>query len=191
MTKKTGGLHLRRDGAHGVVWLTTGALTGGTSDIGRQLLARRLIGLGQVSDDDLQTAIERASSEEGLGVARALQQAGVVDEGALHDLVTEHVVDTVFDLLRWPDGDFAFSLDEPNPDDVGISRPVDDVVADARGRLEAWGSVAATVPSPQTVLSLAPTPEGDPQLSRDEWALLALVDGQRTVGEIVALCGRG
>jgi hypothetical protein len=31
----------------------------------------------------------------------------------------------------------------------------------------------------------------DPSLSRDEWALLALVDGHRTVGQIVALAGRG
>jgi hypothetical protein len=64
-------------------------------------------------------------------------------------------------------------------------------VTEARRRLESWGSVAATIPSPQTVLSLAATPPEDPQLSRDEWALLALIDGQRTVGEVVALCGRG
>jgi hypothetical protein len=47
------------------------------------------------------------------------------------------------------------------------------------------------VPSPQTVLTLASTPAEDPQLSRDEWALLSLVDGRRTVAEIVGMCGRG
>jgi hypothetical protein len=41
------------------------------------------------------------------------------------------------------------------------------------------------------VLTLAPAPSDDPQLSRDEWSLLSLVDGRRTVGDIVALCGRG
>lgn len=190
MTKKTGGLHLRRESAHGVVWFTTGALTGGASDVSRQSLARRLVGAGVVDDDALQAAIERATGDD-LGVVRALQQASSVDEGVLHDIASEHVVDTVFDLLRWADGDFTFVVDETNPDDVGVSRQVDDVVSEARRRLEAWGAVAATVPSPQTVLSLAPTPDGDPQLSRDEWSLLALVDGRRTVGEIVALCGRG
>jgi ADP-ribose pyrophosphatase YjhB (NUDIX family) len=190
MTKKTGGLHLRRDGAHGVVWFTTGALTGGASDVTRQSLARRVVGAGVVDDAALESAVERAASED-LGVVRALQQAGAVDEGVLHDLTAEHVVDTVFDLLRWADGDFAFVVDEPNPDDIGVTRQVDDVVIEARRRLEAWGGVAATVPSPQTVLTLAPNPSDDPGLSRDEWSLLALVDGRRTVGEIVALCGRG
>jgi hypothetical protein len=191
MTKKTGGLHLRREGAHGVVWLTTGALTGGASDVNRQALARRLIGSGQVSDEALQSAIDQAAADDAVGVARAVQQAGVLDEGVLHDLVAEHIVDTVFDLLRWPDGEFAFAVDEANPDDVGVSRQVDDIVTEARRRLESWGAVAATIPSPQTVLGLATTPPDDPQLSRDEWALFALIDGQRTVGDVVALCGRG
>jgi hypothetical protein len=158
--------------------------------VSRQSLARRLVGAGVVDDDALQAAIERATSDD-LGVVRALAQAGAVDEGVLHEIASEHVVDTVFDLLRWADGDFAFVVDEVNPDDIGVSRQVDDVVTEARRRLEAWGAVAATVPSPQTVLTLAPAPSDDPQLSRDEWSLLSLVDGRRTVGDIVALCGRG
>ncbi len=191
MTKKTGGLHLRRPGAHGVVWFTTGALTGGASDVSRQTFARRVVGSGLVTDDALAGAVDRSLAEEGLGVVRALQQDAAIDEGALHDIGAEHVVDTVFDLLRWPDGDFAFVIDEPNPDDVGVSRQVDDVVAEARRRLEQWGNVATTLPSPQSVLAISSNPNADPVLSRDEWSLLALVDGRRTVAAIVGLAGRG
>ncbi|MBV9293309.1 MAG: DUF4388 domain-containing protein [Frankiales bacterium] len=190
MTKKTGGLHLRRESAHGVVWFTTGALTGGSSDVSRQSLARRLVGGGLVEDEALEQAIAHAR-EESVGVGRALQLAGAVEEGVLHEVASEHVVDVVFDLLRWPDGDFAFVVDEANPDDVGVSRQVDDVVTEARRRLEAWTDVSSTVPSPQTVLALVTVPGEEPQLTRDEWSLLALVDGRRTVGEIVMLSGRG
>jgi hypothetical protein len=191
MTKKTGGLRLRRGQAQGVVWFTTGAITGGASDVSRQSLARRVVGAGPIDADALQTAVQRAGTDESVGVVRALQQAAAVDEGILHDLVGEHVIDTVFDLLRWPDGDFTFAVDEANPDDVGVSRQVDDVVAEARRRLEAWGTVAAAIPSPQAVLSVQTVLAGDPQLSREEWSLLALVDGHRTVAQIVGLAGRG
>jgi hypothetical protein len=191
MTKKTGGLHLRRSHAHGVVWFTTGSLTGGASDVARQGLARRVVGSTSVEVDALARAVELASSDSGTGVVRALQQAGAVDEGALHDLAGEHIVDTVFDLLRWPDGDFAFVVDEPNPDDVGVSRQVDDVVTEARRRLEAWKAVAEAIPSPAVVLSVPAVLPHDPQLNRDEWALLALVDGRRNVAQIVGLAGRG
>jgi hypothetical protein len=190
MTKKTGGLHLRRDAAHGVVWFTTGAVTGGASDVGMQSLGRRLIGAGVVGDDALVAAVDRAG-DEGIGVGRALQLSGSVDDGVLHDIASEHIVDSVFDLLRWPDGDFTFVVDEANPDDVGVSQAVDDVVTEARNRLEIWSSVSTTVPSPQTVLSFAANPPEDPQVGRDDWMLLALVDGRRTVTEIVRLLGRG
>jgi hypothetical protein len=191
MTKKTGGLHLRRSGGHGVVWFTTGALTGGAADVSRQTFARRVAGAGLVSDDALAAAVDRSLAEDGLGVVRALQQAGAADEGALHDIGAEHVVDTVFDLLRWPEGDFAFVVDEPNPDDVGVSRQVDDIVAEARRRLDQWGKVAGLLPSPQSVLSVVSNPSADPVLSRDEWSLLALVDGRRSIAAVVGLAGRG
>jgi hypothetical protein len=190
MTKKSGGLHLRRDGAHGVVWFTTGALTGGAADVSTQSLARRLIGAGLVDDDALTAAVAHATADD-VGVGRALQVQGTIDDGVLHEVSSEHIVDTVFDLLRWPDGDFAFVIDEPNPDDVGVSRQVDDVVTEARNRLEAWSEVSTTVSSPQTVLSQAANPPVELQLSRDDWTLLALVDGRRTVTDIVRLLGRG
>jgi len=54
-----------------------------------------------------------------------------------------------------------------------------------------WKTVAAAIPSPAAVLSVPAVLAGDPQLSRDEWALLALVDGRRSVAAIVGLAGRG
>src|SRR5206468_516357 len=174
----------------GVVWFTTGSITGGAADVATQSLARRLIGAGVVSDDAINAAVQHAG-DEGIGVGRALQLGGSIDDGVLHDIASEHIVDSVFDLLRWADGDFAFVIDESNPDDVGVSRLVDDVVAEARRRLEAWSTVAAAIPSPAAVLTVPAVLAGDPQLSRDEWALLALVDGRRTVAQIVGLAGRG
>ena len=42
-TKKSGGLHLRRAATHGCVHFRDGAVTGATSDDGRQALARRIL----------------------------------------------------------------------------------------------------------------------------------------------------
>jgi hypothetical protein len=190
MTKKTGGLHLRREQAHGVVWFTTGAITGGSADVSRQALARRMVGAGLVDDNALSAAVERAAAEA-IGVGRALHLTALLDDGTVHDVASEHIVDAVFDLLRWNDGDFAFVVDEANPDDVGVSRSVEDVVTEARRRLEAWTTMTRTAPAPGAVLAMSPAPSNEPQLSTDEWALLSLVDGRRTVAEIVDVSGRG
>jgi hypothetical protein len=191
MTKKTGGLHLRRAGAHGVVWLADGLVTGGASDLTRQALARRIAGSGLVADDALAAAVGQVGHDEDLGVARVLRDVSSIDEGELHTLVYEHIVDSVFDLMRWSDGEFEFVVDEANIDDVGVTRDVDEVVTEARRRLDAWAEIDSKVAAPATVLSITLDPSGDPTLSRDEWALLALIDGRRSVGDIVAMCGRG
>lgn len=190
-TKKTGGLYVQQEAGRGVVYFTDGALTGGSADLTRQVLARRLVAAGHADDDALAAAVSAAKGDRATGVAKALKDAGAVDDTVLSQVVAEHLVDTVFDLLRWPDGTFAFQLDEVNPDHVGVTMTPDDAVSEARKRLADWAKVAESVPSPATVLSVALALAEDPQLTREEWALVALVDGHRTVAEIVSLTGRG
>ena len=198
-TKKTGTLHLRRvsDGTgaaeeqHGVVHLRDGAVTGGRGDAGCQALGRRLVGAGLVDDDTLADAVESVLDAPGSGLAKALVATGKVDEAAARELAAEQAKDAVFELLRWPDGAFAFVMDEPDPDDLGASLEVEAVVTEARSRLESWAVLAEKVPSTDAVVTLAPAPAAEMVLSRDEWALLSLVDGTRTVAQLVTLSGTG
>jgi hypothetical protein len=191
MTKKTGGLHLRRAEGHGVVWLRDGLITGGASNLAKLSLGRRLAGSGLIADSHLTAAVDEVSRSGDSGLARALRDSRAIDEGELHTVVCEHVIDTVFDLMRWPDGEFEFVIDEANVDDVGVAREVEEIVTEARLRLDNWTGIDERVATSTTVLSLALDLAEDPQLQREEWELVALIDGRRTVGDLVTLCGRG
>ena len=190
-TKKSGGLHLAHDGSDGVVFFAGGQISGASADSSRQPLARRLVGSGTLTDEALADAIQVALSGEGVGVVRALLDQGAVDAELLRVAAGDQSVDAVFDLLRWQNGDFAFVMDEGNPDDVGVSMSVEAVLADAEARRASWDSVSQVVPSPQAVLAMPVVLPADPQVSREEWSLLALVDGRRTVTELVDLTGSG
>ncbi|MGB8651199.1 MAG: DUF4388 domain-containing protein [Mycobacteriales bacterium] len=190
-TKKTGTLHLRREDQHGVVHLRDGAVTGGRSSAASQALGRRLVGAGLVDDEALADAAERVLDQPGAGLGKVLADAGAVDRDALSRVAAEQATDAVFELLRWPDGAFAFVMDELDPDDVGIALSVEDVVAEGRRREEAWAGLAEKVPSPAAVVALAPAPSDELVLNRDEWSLLSLVDGNRTVADLVMLSGTG
>jgi hypothetical protein len=190
-TKKSGGLHLAHDRADGVVFFTAGQVTGASADSSRQPLARRIVGSGAVSDEALAAAVEAVAAGEGIGVVRALLDSGAVDGDLLRQAAVEQATDAIFDLLRWREGDFAFVMDEVNPDEVGVSLVVEDVLADAEARRANWDSVSQVVPSPQAVLVMPVVLGAEPTVSREEWALLALVDGRRTVAELVDLTGSG
>ena len=189
-TKKTGGLHLRRGGADGVVYFEDGAVCGASADERQQTLARRLVGSGTVDDDALRSAVQRAVNDQ-VGIGRALLDSNAVDPELLREAATEQTFDAVFDLMCWTEGDFAFAGDESDPDGVGLRLPADKVVEEAQTRREAWDAAASGVPSPDTVLAMPVVLDADPALTRDEWALLALVDGRRPVREIVELTGAG
>jgi hypothetical protein len=189
-TKKTGTLHLRRESdAHGVVHLRDGAVTGARSDVRRQALGRRIVGAGVVDDTALADAVARVQQDPSCGLARALADSGSLSEEFARALAAEQASDAVFDLLRWPDGEFAFVVDESDPDDLGAALPVEDVVAEGQRRMQTWAE--AEMPAPDAVIALAPAPETEPVMSRDEWSLLSLVDGRRTVADLVTLSGRG
>lgn len=189
LTKKTGGLHLRNGAMVGVVHFAEGAVTGADADLARQTLARRLVGSMAVSEDALASAVKRAR-HDGIGVGRALLDAGAVDAGLVREAAAEVAYDAVFELLGWPEGEFAFSPDAVNPDDVGVHLPTEQVVTAARSRQQALDSAADVIDSPAQVLSMTAIVDTDPELSRAEWALVALADGRRTVTEIVDLTGQ-
>ncbi|MCW2679024.1 MAG: hypothetical protein JWM62_425 [Frankiales bacterium] len=190
-TKKTGTLHLRRETAHGAVHLREGAVTGARADVARQELGRRLLGSGLVDDQALAAAAEELAGDSALSLAQLLAEKGGLDVEQVRAVAAEQATDAVFSLLRWADGEFAFVVDETDPDDLGASVPVDEVVAEGQRRLAAWAELVEQVPAPDSVVTVNPAPAADPAASRDEWALLAMVDGKRTVADLVNLSGRG
>jgi hypothetical protein len=196
-TKKTGALHLRRSlgesGAqlHGIVHVRGGVVTGARGDASRQELGRRLVGTGLVDDEALAQAAEELADSPGAGLARLLAEKADLEAAAAVKVASDQIEDAVFDLLRWPDGEFAFVVDEADCDDLGAELPVEQLVTEGQRRLETWASVVEQVPAAQSVLRLAPAPPADLAVSAEEWTLVALVDGRRTVADLVGLSGQG
>lgn len=189
-TKKSGGLHLVAAHGSGVVWFRDGGVTGASSAGGREAIGRRLLASASIEDEALEQALGRTAEDSAVGLARALLDADAVDEALLRELVTDATVDAAFDILAWAEGYFAFELDEPNPDDVGIRLETDHVLHEAGARRAAWDRVGGLV-SPGTVLTMVADLEVDPVLSRDDWTLLALTDGRRSIGDLMELTGGG
>jgi len=193
-TGKSGGLLLRRPATtgrdEGAVWFRAGQVCGATSDRGRASLVRRLVGSGAVDDVALRQAVSLAASGGG-GVAKALLDAGAVDPDLVRQAAEDQVVDAVFDLLRWTEGEFSFDPQDADPDDVGALLDPARVLAEARARVEAWPALVAVVPGPDAIVSVPTVLAQDPEVSRDEWAILSLVDGQRRVRDLVELTGAG
>jgi hypothetical protein len=200
-TKKSGCLRLRDDAERGRVFFETGQVTYALSSHGRLALGRRLVGAGLVTTEQLQGALAKQQEDRGAGAGGAglrlgqyLVEMGAVDEETLATFVREQIQDAVFDLMRWTTGAFSFDqlseVDEP----IQLSVTVENLIMEGSRRLEEWEQVRRKIPSLDAVVAMAPTP-GDNgvevNLKPEEWRLLSVVDGRRTVGELVELFGQG
>jgi hypothetical protein len=114
-----------------------------------------------------------------------------VQSALVQRLALEQAVDAVFDLLRWPNGDFAFGMGDENPDDVGLAVTAEQIVGEATARRESWEALSRLIPSPDVVLTMPVVLPEDTTLGPDDWALLALIDGARSVGDLVDVSGAG
>ncbi|MDX1659325.1 MAG: DUF4388 domain-containing protein [Nitriliruptorales bacterium] len=200
-TKKTGCLKLERNGASGRVYFDDGEVYYALSSGGRLALGRRLVGAGEVDTDQLRAALDKqrelADDGEGLRLGQILLDQDAIDQDTLETFVREQIQDAIFDLMRWDDGNFSFdsesdeaTVDEP----IELSVTVENLIMEGSRRLEEWENVKKKIPSMDAVVAMQPRPGDDEvevNLRPEEWQLLTLVDGQRTVGDLVDIYGQG
>lgn len=190
-TAKTGALHLVRHPSRAVIHLIEGSVVSGQmTEAGHLALLRRLVGQGLV-DEDMVASAAMAAAETGDGLVTTLVVSNVIDADVAQAQMHHLIVDTLFEVLRWDDGDFSFAAEELPSDDVGVRTPPGSLVEEASLRLPAWEAAAEQVPSPAHVPVISRSQSQDVVLSPEDWGLLALVDGRRSVDGIVAEAGWG
>jgi DNA-binding response OmpR family regulator len=126
----------------------------------RKLLGDLLVDAGRVTGDQLRDALARQSSE------------------------------LVYEVLRWPGGRFEFRCERPPPlaESAKLGLPVASVVMEGFRRVDEWRLVESGLGSFDSVLLKDPVAVDAidvDRLARAEQRLLDMVDGERTVREII------
>jgi hypothetical protein len=192
LTKKSGVLRISRDGVEGRVYFRDGEVCFAVSDDRRLPLGARLVGSGHLGADRLQSLLREHRGGSGVDVAAGLLASGEIEESTLGGFLREQVHDALFALLRLDSGEFRFDAGEAL-EWAGPRYQGAEVLEEAHRRIDEWSRLSAHMPDPGAVLSMVPNPSGGASLTldREQWQLVALVDGQRTVAEVIDLGGKG
>jgi hypothetical protein len=119
-----------------------------------------------------------------------LVDAGHVTREQLTASLVRQSSELVYDLLRWPRGQFEFRR-EPLPslaENAKLGLPVASVVMEGFRRVDEWRVVESKLGSFDAILQKDPAaiqPATLSRLAQGERRLLDLVDGERTVREII------
>lgn len=189
LSGKTGVLRIVRPDTEGSIWFRDGDVFFAQSNWRHELLGERLVSAQRITPAALKRALEIHDAEGGTRrLGEILVSEGYITQQVLESFVQEQIEDTIFDIMRWDEGDFDFeTLPEVAHEDIGLSVSVENIVMEGSRRLEEWNRIKKKVPSTDMVFKMATAPgEGTFEISLKpvEWNLLLLIDGTRSVRDL-------
>jgi hypothetical protein len=194
---KTGTLHVTGVDGEGTMCFKAGQVFWASLGTQREPVGKRLSRAGIISDKQLRQAQGLMKIQKKDKADRKLGQI-LVDEGyleadVLEGFIRDQISEVLFALLRWDEGELRFEPDELCADvDLGLAMPVDDAVADAKKRLEAWDKIREKIPSMDTRFAMSSSPgqnASEIHLKPREWMLLCYLHTGRSVSELVEITG--
>jgi hypothetical protein len=178
-SRLTGVLTVASGGAERSVAFKDGEVRGAQSTAPGERIGEVAVRLGYATEAQIAKA-----AAGGRPLGKALVDLGFVSASDLWKCFHEQVTEVFHAILLSPPGTF-FLVDEDDPDRPGAALSVNtqSLLMDGIRRIDEMSLFAARIPGPGTFLRRR-DPQRPVTLRPSENALLALVDGRRTVAEI-------
>ena len=187
MGKKSGVLRLTRGAETRSLYWEGGELVFARSNSVRASLGNFLVRNGVITAE--QNALSAARIDERTRHGKVLVRLGFITADQLLWAVKHQVLEIIYSLFHWRSGYFEF-LDETveNQEKITLSMSTTKIVMEGIHRLDEWGKIRAALPDDGLVLE--PTRpvdevEAHPDLTTEDKKVYPVIDGTRTVGEVV------
>jgi hypothetical protein len=157
------------------------------------LLGRYLVEVSTMSRQDLDLFLESRAptTKTGKPIGEQLVKMSYVTDGERKEALVRQTQERVFELLRWPAGRFSFAATRELPPlaiDAALGLEVDGVLMEGFRRVDEWHLIEREIDDFDAVFlrnEEAVQNVGRARLTREELAVLELVNGKNTVKEIV------
>lgn len=169
----------------GMIDLVTSEGTGAEFRIGRYFVEK-----GVFTRDELEAVIEGLGGTRPLG--EALVATGKIDEETLRRALAKQSSELIYELMRWPEARFQLCT-EPSPavaTDASLGLGISALVLEGFRRVDEWRIMEKAIEFDH-VLTIDANALGAvdaTKIGKDERALLDIVDGRRSVQDVVKLC---
>ncbi|MFQ5876845.1 MAG: DUF4388 domain-containing protein [Acidobacteriota bacterium] len=193
ITKKTGVLRLSRGAESRSLHWEDGEIVFARSNSVRDSLGNFLVRKGIITP--AQNAASAAKIDASTRHGKVLVRMGFITADQLLWAVKQQVLEIIYSLFHWRSGFFEF-VEGPvdSKEKITLSMSTTKIVMEGIHRLDEWGKFRAVLPDDAMVLEplLPATQLGErPDLTPEDKRIYPLVDGTRTIGEIVGLARLG
>jgi hypothetical protein len=184
-SRKSGTLVVTNGEAEAYLFFREGALVYAGSNreqfrLGSVLLRKKKITREQ--RDRIDALMQRDGGQFG----QLCVQSGVMTDAELRDSLKIQVSDIVYDAFLWDGGMFSFVQETSlHSHAVTISIDLANLIMEGARRIEEWEQCLKLLPDPSTIFRVVATPRDEKiTLTVEEWKILFMINGQRTIAEL-------
>ena len=192
--KATGALLLRRGRIKKIVYLNDGYPIFVKSNLLSECLGRILVREKMITEDECEASLETLKKQAGKQQGTVLIEAGAISPHNLVFGLQLQLEQKLFDIFSWPDGDYQFNAKIEIPTQaIHLDMSLATIVSEGVRRKFTDQQVHDLLePFQDLYLGVHPEPSHRFQeipLEADERNLVALIDGRRTMREVVEKSG--
>ncbi|HOP07351.1 MAG TPA: DUF4388 domain-containing protein [candidate division Zixibacteria bacterium] len=158
------------------------------------LLGNMLLRRGEISKTDLERAIT-LHKQTGRQLGTTLIDMGLFGKDEIAECLRLQIEEIVYNLFAWHEGDFIFHEgQEPKNAPFLVEMNTMNVVMEGTRRIDEWLEIQKVLPPDDVYLKVVSNPKtakGDIKLSVDEFRILMLVNGERTLPDLVNVSPMG
>ena len=193
--KKTGMLECRTTTRQKEVAFKDGNIVFASSvNSSEDLLGNMLLKRGKISKSDLERAI-KLHKQTGRQLGTTLIDMGLFEKVEITDCLKLQIEEIVYNLFSWQEGDFSFNEGAtPKNAPFMIELATMNVIMEGTRRIDEWLEIQKVLPKDDVLLQIARSPKVNREeltMSLDEFRLLSLINGERTLPELIDISPMG
>lgn len=193
--KKTGILEVKTSTRQKEVAFKTGNIIYASSvNTSEDLLGNMLLRRGRITKLDLDRAIA-LHKQTGRQLGTTLIDMNLFQKEEIAECLKLQIEEIVYNLFSWQEGEFVFH-ENASPANVPflIELSTMNVIMEGTRRIDEWLEIQKVMPPDDVLLALAKSPKlkrEEVTISMEEFRIMALINGERTVPDLINISPMG
>ena len=183
--QKTGVLELRNGGKEVKIFFYEGTIIYATSSERQFNLGNLLRRKGILSEDELEKCVKWAKKKK-QKLGSVLVEKGHISTEGLKSALHYQVKEILYNLFMWKTGEFEYKDRPLNVEGKLITQMnTMAIVLEATRRIDEWSVLKKLLPNDQLVFKISGKNQGSESVTKNEWRILSLINGRRTLRELI------
>ncbi len=191
MGQKTGCLSVTDRANFGYIYFDRGRITYAAIVNRRDRLGDLLVKNGLLEAAALAAAVDEQERDPETRLGEILVRRGAITREQLGQYIRIQIEEAVYYLFTWSQGSFYFEAEQRPPDGaMQVSINPESLLLEGARRIDEWSLIEKKIPSLDLIFELdRARPLDGVDLSEEQRKIVPLVDGRRTVHELVEESG--